>query len=190
LDWLIAAGYRGDWPLSEVTKTIFNDPITFPDLIGHCTKDFTFDAPIYVPFVDDPSGYYVQPFFNSKGLCFDVAYSFENGQMIFDWSTEYNAGINGNRYPEASREDAIRYIEKMTCRKVIGVPQYVASRWGPPDPFWEVSADNGKTYDVMGVVGPTDTDPTIILQMWAWNAEDDPRIWLEQKSCPHYQKGS
>ncbi len=178
----ITAAHQDDLQVSEIARTILNDPFLFPNLLDGCTQDFLIGKPVYVQFLDKPSGYYVQPFFNSKGLCYGVSLSFVNGKWD-SWSAQlFNAGSSGNTYPQASGEDAKAYIEKMTCKKVFVAP-FFADLTTFHGPFWKVTTADGETYLVVGSIGPTDTDPTPTLHMFAWYGKDDPREWLPPKDC-------
>jgi hypothetical protein len=171
INWIQEAGYKGELQLDEVTKAVFNDPSTFLDLIALCSPDFRNGSPLYIKVLDSPTGYYIVPFFNDKGLCFTASYYFQNGKWNWTGSTEYNAGIDGDTYPQVNGDTVKEYIEKMTCQKIIGIPQYIdpGSSYYPPGPYWEVTTEDGQTYFVLG--------------NHAWNAKDDFRIWLEPKNC-------
>ncbi len=178
----IPAAHPEDLQVSEISRTILNDPFLYPELVDQCTQDFWIGKPVYVQYLDKPSGYYVQPFFNSKGLCYGVSLSFVNGKWD-SWRAQlFNAGSSGNTFPQASSEDAKAYIEKMTCKKVFEAPVYsdMTTFHGP---FWKVTTADGETYLVVGTIGATDTDPTPTLRMFAWYAKDDPREWIPPKNC-------
>ncbi len=185
IDWIQSAGYKGELQLDEVTKAVYNDPSTFLDLIAQCTPDFRNGSPLYIKVLDSPSGYYIVPFFNNKGLCFAARYYFQNGTWNWDGSELYNAGMNGDTYPQVNGDTVKEYIENMTCQKIIGTPQYIdpGSSYYPPGPYWEVMTEDGQTYFVLGIIAPTDSDPSPTIHIHAWNAKDDFRIWLEPKNC-------
>lgn len=169
---------------NEIIKAVLNDPFAFSELVDQCTLDFRNDPPRYVPYVDAPGGFYITPFYNNQGLCFAAYYSFQNGAWKWDALIGYIAGKSGDKYPQASAEDAKAYIEKMTCKKVVGLPQYVAAlHQYPLGPFWETTTEIGETFYVMGTFGQSESDSPLELHLNAWNARDDFRTGLRSNLC-------
>ena len=167
-----------------IIEAVYNDPFTFSKLVDQCALDFRNDPPFYVPYIDEPGGFYVIPFYNNKGLCFTAYYSYQNGAWKWNAINDYIAGKSGDKYPQASAEDAKLYIEKMTCTKVIGSPQYVAQLHKYPlGPFWRMITEDGETYDVIGVFGQVESDLPLELHLNGWNAKDDFRMGLKSNLC-------
>ncbi len=182
--WIISAGIQNSTQLNDLAKAVINDPFSFQTLIEQCTKEFRAGSPVYVPYLDAPDGIYIEPFFNDQGLCLGVFFFSQSGTWKSGQIVLYNAGKNGDQYPEVNPEEVKEYIEKVTCKKVVELPQYVAQRQGhPTGPFWRVVTEDENIYFVIAIKGPTETDSTVVSQFMAGNSKYDFRMGIGPTSC-------